>query len=65
MRASVTKISSHVHTRHRPHRPAIIDECKHALEQLHLQSRYPGRPEPPDLPQSEWSPYVSAFDDEE
>jgi hypothetical protein len=52
-------------TRHVRRIPIIVEEVRHALTQLDLQSRYPGRPEPPELPQSEWSPYPSAFDDEE
>jgi hypothetical protein len=50
----------------RPRRKSIVAEYRHALEQLALQSRYPGRPQTPDdLPQSEFGPWPSAFDNEE
>jgi hypothetical protein len=60
--ASVTKFNRH-HTRRRP--PPIIDEVKHALEQLEILKQYPGREQAPEvLPQREWSPWPR-IDDEE
>ena len=65
--ATITKLTekylqsaAHVHRR-----PTIIDEIKHAKTQLYLQSRYPGRPETPVIPQSEFSPWPSIQDEEE
>ena len=60
--ASVTKFQPYTRRRRSP----IIDEIRHARTQLHLQSQYPGRPPFTEaLPKSEWSPYPSAFDEEE
>lgn len=58
---AVVKLPRTRHVRRIP----IVEQCEHALKQLELQSRYPGRPEPPDLPQKEWSPYPSAFDEDD
>jgi hypothetical protein len=59
--ASITKFNSRIRRR----RP-IVDEMRHALEQLELQSQYPGRePTPTALPQSEYSPWPSANNEEE
>jgi hypothetical protein len=66
--ATITELSekfmqttAHVHRR-----PAIIDEIIHAKTQLHLQSEYPGREQFTEaLPQSEYSPWPMASDDEE
>ena len=38
--ATITKLKAH--SRPHRHRPEIIDQVKHALEQLELQSQYPG-----------------------
>lgn len=61
MPAAVVKLTRHV--RH-PH--PVIKEVKHALEQLEIQSSYPGRPPFTNaLPQSEFSPWPMASDVEE
>jgi hypothetical protein len=62
MPAAVVKLPRTRHVR-RPH--PVIKEVKHALEQLEIQSSYPGRPPFTDvLPQSEYSPWPRVDDDE-
>ena len=47
-------------------RPKIVEEYRHAMEQIELQSQYPGRPPAPEgLPQSEYSPWPRVDDDTE
>jgi hypothetical protein len=62
MPAAVVKLPR---TRHVRRSHPVIKEVKHALEQLEIQSSYPGRPQYPDLPQSEISPWPMASDEEE
>ena len=63
MPAAVVKLPRTRHVR-RPH--PVIKEVKHALEQLEIQSTYPGRKQShPELPSSEWSPWPSAHDEED
>ena len=57
-------VISNAHQPRRRRRIPIVDEYQHALEQLELQSQYPGRPPPPELPQSEYSPWPSVYDED-
>ena len=61
--ASVTRFNAHRSPRRKE--PKIVTELRHALLQQYLQSKYPGREPTPDLPKSEYSPWPSAYDEEE